>query len=311
MEEKEKLKKIYEDLGSFKKVSQAIGLSMSKTRLELLRHKIIEIDYSIDLQKLYYLETQSVRKCAAYFDCSTEHIREILMVHEKINKPVLYSCNENFFAEDTEASFYWAGFIAADGCLLDKHNILNLALSLDDNLNLEKFKLSLCAENPIHDYLVKSTRLNYCDSWKSEIKICSASIWNSLHRFNITPRKTHTLEFPEWLLQHKMVNHFMRGYFDGDGSVYSSVQKGKLTAQLYFNLLGTKEFLNSFLRILECNLGIENKKVHPRDNIFKLEFGGNNLCKKIYEFLYKDATIYLDRKKNKVDNHYITITGSA
>jgi len=30
----------------------------------------------------------------------------------------IYGCNDDFFKEETEASFYWAGFIAADGCMV-------------------------------------------------------------------------------------------------------------------------------------------------------------------------------------------------
>src|ERR1700686_2382153 len=54
-----------------------------------------------------------------------------------------YFVNDIFFHTATEKSFYWAGFIAADGCIVKDHsdvgNALVIELSKKDQTLLETF----------------------------------------------------------------------------------------------------------------------------------------------------------------------------
>src|SRR5690606_6653276 len=50
-----------------------------------------------------------------------------------------YTCNEKFFETPSEESFYWLGFLAADGCVTGLHSI-QMELSVKDINHLEKFK---------------------------------------------------------------------------------------------------------------------------------------------------------------------------
>jgi hypothetical protein len=58
-------------------------------------------------------------------------------------KQRIYSVNENYFASPTIDNCYWAGYIAADGCLLHQGNrrmltfcIKNLMKTIYSNLNI-------------------------------------------------------------------------------------------------------------------------------------------------------------------------------
>jgi len=214
-----------------------------------------------------------------------------------------FKCNELIFSTDTEISFYLAGFIAADGCVFSKGSskVLSFGLSQKDKSHLEKIKSGLGANHPIGDYVVKNKKQNpnWNDTIKSELRIYSEKIYSDLKRFNITERKTHTLTFPEWIVDHPLRHHFIRGYVDGDGSFYSSLGKDKKVKQVCFSLRGTSQFLTSLRGILEDDLNLDKraKDIRFNNGIGVLEYGGNRLCKKIAEYLYKDATIYLDRKK--------------
>lgn len=153
------------------------------------------------------------------------------------NKKLSYNCNHNIFCTDTEQSFYLSGFIAADGCIMSKggSKILSIGLSNKDKSHLEKVRNALGAENTIRDYDVKASKQNpnWKDTVKSEIKISSAQIYQDLKRFNVTERKTHTLTFPDWMKDHPLRHHFIRGYIDGDGSFYNSIGKGKKVKQVF------------------------------------------------------------------------------
>jgi hypothetical protein len=98
---------------------------------------------------------------------------------------------------------------------------------------------------------------------------------------------------------HPLRHHFIRGYVDGDGSFYHSIGKGRKVKQVFFSVRGTTAFLTSLRSILEADLNLEErtKEIRLNNGIGVLEYGGNRLCKALAEYLYKDATIYLDRKR--------------
>lgn len=255
------------------------------------------------LEKSYY-ELRSMTAMAKKFNTTrltiARHMNHYGIAHKLETK---YKCNEDIFSTDTENSFYLAGFIAADGCIMSRcgNKVLSIALSNKDKPHLEKIRNALGAENPIHDYGVKASKQNpkWNDTVKSEMKISSSQVYSDLQRFNITERKTHTLTFPDWMKDHPLRHHFIRGYVDGDGSFYHALGKGKKVKQVFFSVRGTTAFLTTFRSILEADLKLEEriKDIRVNNGIGALEYGGNRVCKALAEYLYKDATIYLDRKR--------------
>ena len=219
------------------------------------------------------------------------------------NKKINYNCNHYIFSTDTENSFYLAGFIAADGCIMSKGKgkVLSIDLSSKDNAHLEKIRNALEAENPIHNYEVKNSKQNpkWNDIIKSSLRISSSQIYSDLQRFNITERKTHTLTLPDWMKDHPLRHHFIRGYIDGDGSFFHNLGKKRSVKQVFFSVRGTTAFLTSLRSILEADLNLEErtKDIRINNGIGVLEYGGNRVCKALAEYLYRDATIYLDRKR--------------
>lgn len=205
-----------------------------------------------------------------------------------------YTCNDNYFLQDTAEVFYWAGFIAADGWI-ELHNKrykrLGIELAAKDNSLLQEFKKAVDFNGPTR----KRTR-GKCNS--AGIIIRSDQLFNDLARFNIVLRKTHIYTFPEWLIEHPLVNHFMRGYNDGDGSFY--INKAH---QLCFCLRGTEKFLETFDDILKTNCCLEkNKKPRLNSGTYMLEFVSTRKVCKIRDFLYKNSMpkIQLERKYNIV-----------
>ncbi|MBF0556604.1 MAG: hypothetical protein HQK96_18960, partial [Nitrospirae bacterium] len=100
-----------------------------------------------------------------------------------------YTCNENFFSLDTIESFYWAGFIAADGCIFN--NQLNLNTAKYDKSHLQKFVDQMQFEGNI-------CRAKWRNNCGFQIAITSEKLVESVKRFNIVSRKTLIYTFPEW-----------------------------------------------------------------------------------------------------------------
>lgn len=80
--------------------------------------------------------------------------------------------------------------------------------------------------------------------------------------------------------------------------------KRSITNTFYFSVVGSEDFMKIYREIFEKNNLVINghniKFVKGKKNdLFNLEYGGNNVVKKIMNYLYQNATIYLDRKYEK------------
>lgn len=203
----------------------------------------------------------------------------------------IYSQNDDIFKVEDEKSFYLAGFIAADGCVINVGNeyALRIDLANNDRDFLSNIKDLFSCNKPIY-----ITNRN-----SSVLTINSYSIFNDLKKFNIVPRKTKIYTFPEWLINHQSVHHFMRGYNDGDGCFYVKNATG-IHPKISFELAGTSSFLTTYRSILEskCKLNPRKQEILPinNKNISRLCYSGNTVPG-IVSYLYKDATVFLPRKK--------------
>ena len=255
-----------------------------------------------------YQELNSLKAVGKKFNVDPGTIKKYMQFYGlNFKSQIRYSCDYDFFSRENEESFYLAGFIAADGCIKKRKNSsknlrhdLQITLSMSDKKHLENIKNIIKSEHPIYNFLIKNSKRNlkWNDSWSSQLTITSEKIVNDLEKFNITPKKSLTYKFPLWLVDHPLCNHFMRGYFDGDGCFCK--RKRKNNYQLYFSLRGTSDFLQIYRSILEreCNLKVREKPIRVNSNIGILEYGGNIILGKITDYLYKDSKIFLDRKRD-------------
>jgi hypothetical protein len=222
------------------------------------------------------------------------------MLLPSLNKK--YYCDENFFNQDNESSFYWAGFIAADGSVQERKysKILKICLSNKDLNHLENFKKLIHSTHPIKNYKIKSNKLIKSETLCCEIQITSKLLVNSLKRFNIIPNKTKIYEFPSEIINSQYVHHYMRGYFDGDGTITNcGLSINRKILQGSFSILGTQSFIENYQKILINKAKLTKTKIYKHKSVYKLVYIGNNNIKKIYQYLYNSSNIYLDRKKDK------------
>ena len=193
---------------------------------------------------------------------------------------------------DTEEKAYWLGFIFADGSISSSplreeaktQYQFELSLSAKDREHLVKFANFIKLKNDI-----------YCDDVRCRCSVYSKHLWNVLNCNGCTPQKSLTLIFPkkELFRSEELIRHFIRGYFDGDGCITYSDKKHTI---MYSNLLGTTEFLSSIIHYADIKdtklyiLNPEKQSITKTLNLYD---------KKAYNFLnymYRNSTIYLDRK---------------
>lgn len=249
--------------------------------------KKIEIDENKVIST--YKNLKSFKKTAKYFNVSTSPIKSIINKHNiDKNSSRKYKCDFKFFENiDNEEKAYWLGFLYADGCIRKRKNNSAMILKIKDIDHLKKFNISLNS-----DYPIKPVKNSNC--WY--IGIYSRSMIDDLIINGCVPKKSLILEFPQ-KLDKKLYNHFIRGYFDGDGSIsFNNKEYWRVV-----NIIGTYNFVYNIKLILEKN-NIKNIGICKNSNIYYLYIQSIDNILKFRDFIYKNANIYLNRKYNKFED---------
>jgi hypothetical protein len=144
-----------------------------------------------------------------------------------------HKVNHEFFAFPNALNSYWAGYLAADGCVDDKsgHRTITVTASIRDERHIVQFKEDVEFTGGIRKWAAKSgykpgaeyvtLSINSVDTWIKDLR----------DNFGIGPRKTHTLLPPVGLGAANSLA-YCAGFIDGDGSVVNpktSWAKGSAT----------------------------------------------------------------------------------
>lgn len=211
---------------------------------------------------------------------------KISRVHRK------YNLDETFFEKiDSEEKAYWLGFLSGDGAITE--NKVRLSLAIKDKAHLKKFKEAVKWTGK--DYIHKDTDA-------LEVYFRSSKMVADLARHFITSRKTFTVKLPNILKS--LERHFIRGVFDADGCINKTIRvtRGK-SGQTYicyggeFNIEGNKDFVSEIQeRLIKLELSRTSLNYSGK-SINRVRYGGINQLRKIYNYLYEEASIFLKRKK--------------
>lgn len=204
-------------------------------------------------------------------------------------KPPTTISNESLFDEYSEEACYWAGFLAADGNVDCKKRV-RLMLKYDDIIHLEKFKACL---GSTHSVSSNTDKYNRCSFEFTSPHICEILELN----YNIIPNKTDCLKFPKHIPD-KYLRHYIRGYFDGDGSLCESFSnRNSVTASIYATFAsGSKEFSMSLFEYLSKILSLGGHLQEFTDSIkWQLKYNTND-AKVLTKYMYDNSNVYLDRK---------------
>lgn len=223
-------------------------------------------------------------------NCSSSALRNLLINRGvKLRPRGKMPCfNENYFEIiDDEHKAYWLGFIYADGGLVN--NCLTLGVQLSDREIIEKFKNDMRSNNKIIEY--NSEKWN---KHMAQIGFTSNKLKEDLNKLGVVHNKTFLLkEIPD--IPKDLKRHFIRGLFDGDGTVFINSKLDSLRVGFY----GTYDLLKDVQRELNVSLDTSVNKIYEKVGCWLLSYAKKSDIEKIYHYLYDDSTIYLTRKYKK------------
>lgn len=207
-----------------------------------------------------------------------------------------YFFDFDFFEKiDTEEKAYWLGFMYADGCILPVNKYgeqaFKLQLAEQDKECLEFFKKDLNSSYPIReDRSHKIKNLKRQSMFLLEQR--SQKTVNDLKKLGCMEQKSLKLVFPEeYQVPKELIYHFIRGYFDGDGSI--SCDKNN-----HWNLcfVGTESFIKKISTYFTGGSVFPDKR---KKNSWYYALGGNLQILQAYHLMYDNSHRYMKRKFDK------------
>lgn len=238
-------------------------------------------------------------KISKKYNVSVSYVYNVLKrnnVEIRSNKEnsLKYTFDKNYFdVIDTENKAYWLGFIYADGYLTQ--NCLGISLGEIDLNHLYKFKNDISSTHNIKIYKINSiwSNKNYC-----RILIRNDHLVDTLESNGVFRNKTNRILPPNKdILPKDLYRHFIRGYFDGNGSIKKSYISYN-TQKYSSSLVSTPEFIEWVKDVIFENTGIDKfniSKRHDYDYVISIEYSVVPSIP-VLDFLYRDSKIYLDRK---------------
>lgn len=263
------------------------------------RRKIIQEDILNIIKR--YKSGESLQKIGTDYHCDPSKISCILKdnnIHilDSSECHRIYTLNENYFdVIDTPNKAYILGLLYADGNRDGSSNTISICLQERDRDILDKINTEINSNCPLKyiDYSHRTDQ-NRVNQWK--LSIHNKHLATSLYKYGLVPCKEFKTTFPKQI-DRILWKDFIRGYMDGDGCIMSTECRWQIT--------GNKPLLLFMKDYIEKTLNIHVQEYYHRNHItYNIRVAGRNQVKKLLDFLYQDAELYLERKYNLYQNMY-------
>lgn len=209
--------------------------------------------------------------------------------------PQKYTLDETFFEKiDTKEKAYVFGLLMADGCNFRK-NPNNLCVKLElqerDKDIIIKVKDILKFTGVLYFKDKNSKNKEHQNTWT--LAIYSKKLSDDLYKLGMLDNKSLTKEFPTCVPE-QFMSHFVRGYFDGNGSISLRASTNLPTTSITSNF-GMIEDLKKIYNNLNIKFNFS-----PKNKVYDIFVYGHNYNRILREYLYKDADdLYIERKHKK------------
>ncbi len=297
---KEKLLELYVENGmSLTDIAQLAGCTRVNVHYKLKK-------FGIDARSKTEARTLALDKGKIKTTKTDQYGNEEEVVFQKIRY------NENFFKEWSAEMAYVLGLIYTDGNLHIRkaksgYKLGVLSFAQKEKELVEKFLKLMDCDATIR-FKEKREFENTTAGELYYFSIGNNDIANDLVRLGVTPNKSLDMQFPE--IPGEYLRHFVRGLFEGDGSVY--MDRKTLRVKM---LSGSLDFVKS-LNIRLANNGFELRKIdtshllkESKPRAYFICYSSKTSVRQFYEFIYNNVSedIYYTRKKAIFDCNFDTL----
>ncbi len=241
-----------------------------------------------DVARLYKVSRVAVYKKLKKFGITQRSKSEARIEVQKQGKlpQQFFDINENFFSSWSPEMAYVLGLIITDGCI-SKTSVISL--SMNDKELLEKVKKVMGSAHNITPSKHQKGLYYYHFAREKLVK--------DLEKLCVVPRKSLIVKFPG--VPEAYLPNFIRGVFDGDGSVFYDKRRPQFPLRSKF-VSGSKDFIIGLQKSLEL-LGMPKRTIYAQRTkngwSYMFIYDHRNSIK-LFNILYKSAEngLFLDRK---------------
>jgi hypothetical protein len=211
-----------------------------------------------------------------------------------MGRPRKFTLDENYFEIiNTKNKAYIIGFIYADGSIND--NCLSIIIKESDIEILKFIKKELNYGGDIKSFIHKTNGNKYV-----RLSIYSKKIVGDLSKIGIIKNKTYlSNSLPK--INDILFSDMLRGFFDGDGSIYYAKRLNRKQEEYTISFSSNKFVLEEIKeKLLTISISSSNIRYRHKDSLFSgcLEIRGNVNIEKFEKYIYHDSCFYLTRKYN-------------
>lgn len=257
------------------------------------RHPILTDERKNEIKE-YYLSCYNKKETCKVMHCGNETLNEIIKEYNLYEKSLSeirrkYDVNDEYFdVIDTQNKAYALGLYYSDGTVHKTKNYVTISLQECDVDILYKLNNEFGGNRKLTFIKLNEKNTNWSNQYM--FTVSSDKIHNDLIKHGCVPNKSLILKFPN-TIPHNLIRHFVRGYFDGDGSLSKKEDR--------CSLISTEDFCIELSKIVKDELNINssiflchNKNTSTRT----FQIAGKRQVKIFLDWLYTDSELYLDRK---------------
>lgn len=197
--------------------------------------------------------------------------------------------DSNYFENiDSEEKAYWLGFLTADG-YVSNDNRIELCLAEIDYEHILKYKEAIKSEHAVSPKIIK---LNNKEFLSYRISIKDTKMANDLKIHGLNSKKSYNAIIPDTIPK-ELMRHYIRGLFDGDGSIYNGANGINISL-----VSGSEQMIEDFNKEIKEHLDID-MNVRISRSLHETRLFSQYKVKTLLKWMYKDSTVFLDRKYNK------------
>ena len=229
------------------------------------------------------------------------HVQSFYTAFKRLDLPVIpkphdkgTDYNHQFFNEiDSELKAYLLGWLMSDGYVTSRDRV-GIKLNKQDIEIIELFKNSIAPNITITN-----------DGDGRCVQFSSKELHNAAIKCGILPNKTYCqLHIPD--IKNDLKRHFIRGYFDGDGSITIRTRNRVIWYICSIDYTILKEFMDELnLYNIKTTIYTENRDHLGYKTMYKLQISGLKSNKLLaFNYFYNNCNYYLTRKFIKLNNLY-------
>ena len=259
---------------------------------------------------MYNNQNLSTVKIGKEFNCCHKTIARILEKNgiKRVGKGRRkYYFDEHYFdIIDTQNKAYILGFLFADGNNYSSKGTISISLKEEDKLILEKMRKELKLDKPLKfQDNSKDNHNGYISKNSYILNLFSTYLCSTLNNVGMMPNKSLIVKFPT-IIPNDLISHFVRGYYDGNGSIYRQI-KNENNHAISVTITSTDKFCESLVNISNDMIDLDCKiyDASNHNGITKVfTISGRNKAKVFLDWIYKDADMFLQRKYDRYCEYY-------